>query len=368
MLRILGLKRSTFRGSVHEVTSRICLSDESAILSAGERAILEHIDTEFTGAIYGENDVIRTVHVCLRATYNEDGEPERVVGTVQDITEQKLADEAVQKTQGIYQALISSGSDLVYVKDDQLRYIALNQKMVDYYGIPSEQFAIGKRSCEIIKDQDALQWEERDRQVMSTGIVLTVEETVGSETYETIIFPVTLANDKRGVGGISRVITQRFLAEKTIEQERDRAEMYLNLSPVVFVAIDKNGIVTMINRAGCELLGAAKKDILGQNWVERFVPKEARTDTDSVLEIFLKSSAAGYMTHENAIITMRGERRDIEWKNVLMRDSQGNVIGVLGAGIDITELKRDDERAARKRTQQKRPAGQLAGCCVPLFV
>ena len=340
MLRILGLKRSTFRGSVHEVTSRICLSDESAILSAGERAILEHIDTEFTGAIYGENDVIRTVHVCLRATYNEDGEPERVVGTVQDITEQKLADEAVQKTQGIYQALISSGSDLVYVKDDQLRYIALNQKMVDYYGIPSEQFAIGKRSCEIIKDQDALQWEERDRQVMSTGIVLTVEETVGSETYETIIFPVTLANDKRGVGGISRVITQRFLAEKTIEQERDRAEMYLNLSPVVFVAIDKNGIVTMINRAGCELLGAAKKDILGQNWVERFVPKEARTDTDSVLEIFLKSSAAGYMTHENAIITMRGERRDIEWKNVLMRDSQGNVIGVLGAGIDITELKR----------------------------
>lgn len=339
-LQIIGLQKKTFQGTVREVASRICADDEAAFLEQGKLAVLEHTETEYTGTIYGEKDEVRIVHARLKALYDDEGNPERIVGTVQDITEQKQAEEAVQKTQGIYQALISSGSDLVYVKDDQLRYIALNQKMVNYYGIASEQVAIGKRSVEIFADESALQWEERDRQVMSSGVVMTVEETVGSETYETIIFPVTLANDKRGVGGISRVITQRYLAEKAVEQERDRAEMYLNLSPIVFVALDLDGHVTMINREGCNVLGAAKKDIMGQNWVERFVPEEHRAETTSILELFYRSGAAGYMTHENAILTARGERRDIEWKNVLTRDAHGNVTGLLGAGIDITELKR----------------------------
>jgi PAS domain S-box-containing protein len=249
----------------------------------------------------------------MKALYDENGLPERVVGTIQDITEQKRAEEIAEKNQGIYQALISSGSDLVFVKDDQLRYIALNQKMVKYYGIPSEAFAIGKRTSEMLGVDGTTLWEERDQQVITSGVAMTVEETVGSETYETIIFPVTLANNKRGVGGISRVITQRFLAEKAVEQERDRAEMYLHLAPIVFVATDLDGYVTMINREGCNILGLTKKDIMGQNWFERFVPEEHRSETNSTLELFIKSDTAGFMTHENAIVNARGERRDIEW-------------------------------------------------------
>lgn len=339
-LRIIGLNREYFRRTVNEVTARISQEDEKAILAAAERAILRHTETEYTGTIYGDKDEPRIVHLCMKALYDENGLPVRVVGTIQDITEQKRAEEIAEKNQGIYQALISSGSDLVFVKDDQLRYIALNQKMVKYYGIPSEAFAIGKRTSEMLGADGTTLWEERDQQVITSGVAMTVEETVGSETYETIIFPVTLANNKRGVGGISRVITQRFLAEKAVEQERDRAEMYLHLAPIVFVATDLEGYVTMINREGCNILGLTKIDIMGQNWFERFVPEEHRSETNSTLELFIKSDTAGFMTHENAIVNARGERRDIEWKNVLMRDAQGNITGILGAGTDITELKR----------------------------
>ncbi|MEN6340259.1 MAG: PAS domain S-box protein, partial [Clostridiaceae bacterium] len=339
-LRIAGIPGDQFTGAPEQIYERIGREDSLRLMAECRRVIRLCKDTEFTMRLTREPNEERMVSFRLMPVVGGADKATKLLGTVQDITEQKRAEAAALESQSIYKALISSSCDLVYVKDDQLRYIALNQRMVDYYGIRSEKMAIGRRVYEMLQTESALKWEERDRLVVTSGQAMTVEETVGSETYETIIFPVTLANKKTGVGGISRIITQRFLAELAVEQERDRAEMYLNLSPIVFVALDLQGRVTMINRAGCEILGASRKDILGQHWVDRNVPKEAQPETEDILSAFERSDNAGYLTHENAILTLRGERRDIEWKNVLMRDDQGTVTGLLGAGIDITELKR----------------------------
>ena len=96
-LRIVGLQKKIFHGTVREIASRICADDEAAFLEQGSQAILEHSETEYTGAIYGEEDEVRIVHTRMKALYDEEGKPERVVGTVQDITEQKQAEEAVRQ-------------------------------------------------------------------------------------------------------------------------------------------------------------------------------------------------------------------------------------------------------------------------------
>ena len=49
-------------------------------------------------------------------------------------------------------------------------------------------------------------------------------------------------------------ITERKRAEDALTREKERAETYLKLVAAIVVAIDSEGLVTMINPKGCEIL------------------------------------------------------------------------------------------------------------------
>jgi len=48
--------------------------------------------------------------------------------------------------------------------------------------------------------------------------------------------------------------------------------------------------------------------------------------------------------YENPITTKNGEKRLIAWHNKILRDANGNIIGTLGAGDDITKRKQAEEK------------------------
>ncbi len=60
-------------------------------------------------------------------------------------------------------------------------------------------------------------------------------------------------------------ISERLRAQRQIEAERNRAERYLAVAGVLFVALDTEGRVTLVNPKGCELLGLDEQEIVGRN-------------------------------------------------------------------------------------------------------
>jgi signal transduction histidine kinase len=52
-------------------------------------------------------------------------------------------------------------------------------------------------------------------------------------------------------------------------------------------------------------------------------------------------------TQTNHIVAKDGQRREIEWSNRLLRTDQGETIGVLALGHDVTELKQAQRQALR---------------------
>lgn len=147
-------------------------------------------------------------------------------------------------------------------------------------------------------------------------------------------------DDISGSAGTLQDITDQHLAEVSLQMARDRAEMYLDIAAVLFLAVDRQGKVTLINRTGCETLGYAREEILGQNWAERFVPATHRGETLRLLACIEAGSIESYEVHESRIITASGELRDIVWRNTPLCDGQGAITGILSAGVDITELKK----------------------------
>jgi PAS domain S-box-containing protein len=137
---------------------------------------------------------------------------------------------------------------------------------------------------------------------------------------------------------LARDISRRKDAIENARLERERAETYLRLADVIILSLDCEGRVTMINRKGQELLGLPEERILGRNWFEGFVPADVREENLAAFREFLGNRQIA--SCERSIQSARGERRLIFWRDMVLCDRDGNAVGTLSSGEDITERHR----------------------------
>ncbi|GAB2181584.1 hypothetical protein DLREEDagrD3_18070 [Denitratisoma sp. agr-D3] len=142
---------------------------------------------------------------------------------------------------------------------------------------------------------------------------------------------------------------ERFLAR--LQRERDEKQEYFEIASSIIVVIDGDERVKDINRAGCELLGREKADILGGNWFDTFLPTAAREEVRGIFAQLMAGRLEGARRIEGPVLNSRGEVRTIVWHNALLRDDQGRVIGTLSSGQDITERKRYEANLERSRQE-----------------
>ncbi|NQT72934.1 MAG: sensor histidine kinase [Chloroflexi bacterium] len=87
-----------------------------------------------------------------------------------------------------------------------------------------------------------------------------------------------------------------------------------------------------------EISGYSFEEVQGLDWFNTFLPKR---DWDSVRNMFAKAvSNIQTKGNVNPIITKDGQERQIEWYDKTLKDSEGNVVGLLAIGQDISERQR----------------------------
>jgi diguanylate cyclase (GGDEF)-like protein/PAS domain S-box-containing protein len=249
----------------------------------------------------------------------------------------------IQVAQRRLQATLHAIPDLVWLKDADGVYLSCNPMFERFFGA-SEAAIIGKTDYDFVDREQADFFREHDRKAMAAGKSSINEEWLsfaddGSRRLvETIKTPMLDAEGKPiGVLGIARDITARVQAEHALVESRQRAQQYLNIVGVMLIALDVEGRVQLINRKGCEMLGAAEADILGKDWFEHFLPERIRKEVKEMFSQSLKGNVAPVEYMENAILTRSGDERVVAWHNTLLLDEAGRFNGVLASGEDITE-------------------------------
>ena len=336
-LQILDLSEEDLPYSFEKLLRKVHINDRDMVQTLSTEATMNGRETVFDCRVLRMHAAERTIQIHLQSILGDHPNQLYVIGTLQDVTERVQAENAAKENEAIYKAFLNSSYDLVYLKDSALRYIAVNTNMQRYYGL-NEEALIGRQLNEIKPGADALLWESRDRRVLLSGRPVYIEDSSDDRFFETIIFPVELSHHKRGVGGISRDITQRRQTEKTIAQERDRAQTYFDIAAVAFVAFDHECNVTMINQTGCDIVGLPKEAIIGKPWIENFVPAEDRATVRDVMRRLFDGSISSMDSNENGILRADNEVRQVEWRNRVLRGENGEITGILSAGIDVTDL------------------------------
>ncbi len=151
---------------------------------------------------------------------------------------------------------------------------------------------------------------------------------------------------------LQREIAEREQAEQSLRVERDRAQLYLKTVEAIIVALDVNGIITLINRKGCELLEYKENELLGKNWFATCLPQTGvKNDVYGIFRKVIAGDLESVEYYENPIVSRSGKQYLIAWHNSYLRDAQGNIVATLGAGEDITKRRQAEEQARQRQAE-----------------
>jgi PAS domain S-box-containing protein len=142
-------------------------------------------------------------------------------------------------------------------------------------------------------------------------------------------------------------ITERKQAEEALAQERNLLRALIDHVPdFIYVKDVKSQFVTC-NPALVRLIGVATPDdLMGKTDFDFYPPELAAQYYDD--EHTLLQSGQPLLDHEEPNIDAKGNRRWLLTTKVPLRDAQGKIIGLVGMGRDITQLKQTEEALGRQ--------------------
>ena len=137
-------------------------------------------------------------------------------------------------------------------------------------------------------------------------------------------------------------ISSRKKLEKIAEKHKTLDQQYLDVAGVMVLGLDDQGILILINKKGCEILGWPEAEIIGKNWFDHFIPDRIKRNLIEVKNEVYHGSLKDYRYFENPVLTHNGTERLILWNNATLMDDQGTIIGTLSSGQDITESRKKE--------------------------
>jgi len=153
--------------------------------------------------------------------------------------------------------------------------------------------------------------------------------------YLAMFFLITL-----GAWFLSQSQHRHRLAEAQRDYERRFRHTLENID-LAAVALNRKGEVTFCNDCFLNITGWRRQQVVGHNWLDKFVEEERKEEIAKVFRSLAKPESFP-SRFESEVKTRDGDLRLIAWNNTLSYDTEGRVIGVTGIGEDITDKRRSE--------------------------
>lgn len=130
-------------------------------------------------------------------------------------------------------------------------------------------------------------------------------------------------------------LQERRQSAAVLREAERRWRFLLDNVQLIVVGLDHSGNINYVNPFFLSLTGYTESEVLGKNWFENFLPSSNQESIQVFFSEVLTHNAYPY--YQNSILTKSGEERFIAWNNTMLQDSEGNIIGTISIGEDITE-------------------------------
>ncbi|HEV2913751.1 MAG TPA: PAS domain S-box protein [Pyrinomonadaceae bacterium] len=280
------------------------------------------------------------VLVATNPIYGPDGDFAGSLGMISDITERKRAEEVRERLA----AIVESSQDAILSKTLDGTITSWNSGAEKMYGY-AEAEVVG-RHISLIVPPERLEELAEIMARLQRGEQIKQMETVRVRRDGTLIDISITASPIKAEGGgfvgastIARDITERKRAEKMLRKsEESYRELVENARDIIY-SHDLKGNYTSINRAGEQIFGYTREEVLGMSLAQTVAP-EYLEETRRMLE--RKLAGEEKTVYELEGIAKDGRRITIEVNSRLIYQDTV-AVGVQGIARDITERKRSEE-------------------------
>ncbi len=141
-------------------------------------------------------------------------------------------------------------------------------------------------------------------------------------------------------------ITQRKQLEVEMERTASELTRLIDTANAPIFGVDVDGKINEWNQMMARITGSGKDEVSGENLVEKYITDEYKAPVKQVLDNALKGEAPE--NYELPLFTKDGKRVMILLNATTRRDAEGNIVGVVGVGQDITELNEHRDNLEQK--------------------
>jgi PAS domain S-box-containing protein len=281
-----------------------------------------------------------------RAMRGPDGLVAYYEGTIEDVSDRKLAENALRESEALFDSLINSLPQNIFCKGHDGRFTFGNKKFCESLGISLDQL-IGKTDTDLFSRRRAEKHRAEDRRVLAGEVLDVIEESTGRDGRPRYIRAVKsprydASGEIAGVQGIFWDVTEEKLAESELARERDLLHSLMDNIPEIIYFKDATGRFTRVNRAMAQYLGFADPgQAVGKSDFD-FYPEEYATESRSCDEQIVKFGQpivgrVERVTSPDGIIHwMLSTRAPI-------KNRDGEVASIVGIARDITERKQAED-------------------------
>jgi PAS domain S-box-containing protein len=266
--------------------------------------------------------------------------------------EKKRTEAALQAHQTLLQGFLNNSPLIMYTKDTRGYLTMVNHQFATLFNLEPDQI-VGKTDADLLSDESLGRIRANDRHVIQTGETLSTEETLlredGLHTFISTKFPLYDENGCiYGLGGITLDITERKQTEEALQSNLQFLATLLDTIPSPVFHKDREGRYTGCNRLFSEqILGLPPSNIIGCSLYDLqdiIPPHLAKIYHEQDIRLLQEP---GIQTYESHVRCADGDYHDFLFSKASFYNSEGEVAGIVGVMLDITDRKRVED-ALRK--------------------
>ena len=329
-------------------------------LSRAKRNTKKLLETGFINDI--EYRLFKTDNSTYPAEYNasvlrdKTGQPTTIIIVIKDITERKLAEEALRTAQEYAQNIIDSSLDMIIACDNKRKIIEFNKAAEESFGYTRDE-VLGKHVDLLYSDRK--HGETIHNKTIKNGRCV---EEIQNRHKDGTLFPsilnasilVNSKGEKVGVMGISQDITELKKARAALMTSLEYSKIIIDSSMDMIIAVDSRRRITEFNKSAEEAFGYTRDEVLGKHI--NFI----YADTKLGFDIHKTTLKDGKVIREINSKRKNGEIFPCFLSASVLQNEQGEQIGVMGVSRDITELKRTQDNLKRSEELYRLLSDQLA--------
>lgn len=321
-------------GNQFEKILKIVHPDDLKIVKTALAKVLKGFKINITYRILRKNGEIRWIYDNAISVKNDQGIIDMIHGVGIDITDRKLTEEALKKSEEKYETFIRYSTEAIWCIDLEkplstklsvkkqvehiIKYAYIsdsNDAMAEMYGFDSSKEIIGvKLSIGLIRDVD--QNKEQLRRFVESGYRLKNAEFYeldkkGRVRIILVSFIGIVENNRLVRGwGMQQDITEKKEAEIALKESEEIYRRLIERSPDAII-VHSEGIIDYVNQAAIKIYGAENADqLLGRPLIDLAHPDFVEIGKKRVQKIYREKKEVGTM--EQKMVRLDGTEFDVE--------------------------------------------------------